>query len=845
VQRTATQSRIPQYEYDVGIVDLMAGALDGVRVLDLSRGTAGPMTGMMLADQGADVIRIAPPGGDGFEDLPGYAVWNRGKRRLTMDLKDAATRDSLIEMARDADVLLESYHPGVTTRLGIEYETIAAVNPRLVYASITGYGRGTPDADRPGIEWLVTARCGMQWDQRSYYGTRMEHIMGIDATESSFPVPPGVEQTGNREGPIFLAVPWASIGAVLVASAGISAALYVRERTGMGQLFETSLVQSAILQNAMGWQRVERMHPSYRLWYFDRRAPKGIFETSDGRWLHQWAPFEHEFIRKNAAHAATGSDEVVNVTGRPQMGSGSGYEAQVEFQVDQFAETAAAIATLPRDEWVRRFAIAGRAAQPILSPEEGLLDKPLEREGVIIEIDDPVFGRIRQAGHTYRLEAIEQTTIRPRSIVDETAADVLAGWRRQVPEPPATTSAAMPAAPLDGIVVLDFGIAIAGPFGPQVLADLGATVIKVTSLDFPLTDAIYVGSSHGKQAIALDLKHPRGLEVAERLITSADVVHHNMRTGVAERLGIGYEQAKALNDTVIYCHTRGFEQHGPRTSLPGNDQMGNALAGTQHEAGGTYHGSAPIWHTVAMGDTGNGILSVSAVVQALLHRQRTGAGQFVHTSILNTCMLFNTYTFAYPDGSGPDRQRIDAQQYGFSAVRRLYATETDWLCVYLRNDGDWDRLCSAIATTFPSATPLAETERFATAAARSDNDAVLAAELERIFVADTAIRWFAALDALDVPCEIASSSFARELFDDPQMHERGWVISNEHAHLGAVEQVGMPFSFSASPKMNLAGSPVTGQHSRSILAGLGYTDDEIVELIACGAVGDQQTNTAV
>src|SRR5207244_135513 len=168
-----------------------------------------------------------------------------------------------------ADIVLESYRPGVTARLGVDYETLRKRNERLVYCSITGYGRDNQHSDRPGIEWLVTARTGMSWDQRSYYGTRMEHILGTDAQASDFPVPPGAEQTGCREGPIFLAVPWASLGAMFVAITGISSALFVRERTGRGQLVETSLLEGTFPENAMGIQRPERMHPSYRLWYFD------------------------------------------------------------------------------------------------------------------------------------------------------------------------------------------------------------------------------------------------------------------------------------------------------------------------------------------------------------------------------------------------------------------------------------------------------------------------------------------------------------------------------------------------------------------------------------------------
>ena len=325
------------------------------------------------------------------------------------------------------------------------------------------------------------------------------------------------------------------------------------------------------------------------------------------------------------------------------------YEQDVENQVMQFAETARAIASLPRDEWIRRFAVANLSGQPILSPEEGLMDKPLEKEGVIVEVDDYELGRIRQVGHTYGFDGVENPPIRPRNPDTEAPESIIDSWPSS--EKAMSSGGADPEAPLSGVLVLDFGLAIAGPYGAQVLADLGADVIKITTLDFNLTDAIYVGSNHGKRALALNLKDPRGQEVARRLIVKADIVHHNMRRGVAERLGIGYLQVKELNPRIIYCHTRGYEMNGPRTDAPGNDQMGNALGGSEYEAGGTHHGTAPIWHTVSFGDAGNGVLSANACVQALYHREKTGLGQFVHTSILNVAMLFNSYTYVRPDGA--------------------------------------------------------------------------------------------------------------------------------------------------------------------------------------------------
>src|SRR6478735_9029585 len=777
---------------------VMAGILDGVRVVDVTDGIAGPMTTMLFADHGADVVRVERP--DAAAPRAGDVVWQRGKRRVAFDPATPGGREALLDLATCADVLVESFRPAAAAAMGLEHEAFIAVNPRLVHTSITAYGRGTADADRPDIEWLVSARTGQQADQRGWYGTRMDHIMGVDLEEPGFDVPPGADQLGCREGPIFLAVPWAGIACAFLTTAATSAALRVAERTGTGQHVETSLAQAVINMNAMGWQRVATMHPSYRLWYFDRRAPKGVFRASDG-WLHQWAPFEHTFLRANAA----GVDPT---TFEPVVIPWADYETSVRAQAEAFVPTAAAVATRPVDEWVRLGADAGIGLQPIRSAEEALFDEPLEREGVIVELDDPELGPIRQVGHVAGFDGVANPPIQPRAATTVDAAEI--GWapRRAVPTTP------VPDAPLAGVVVLDFGLAIAGPFGAQVLADLGATVIKVTTLGFDLTDAIYVGSSRGKQALAVDLKHPRGQEIAARLIARADVVHHNMRTGVAERLGIGYEQARAINPAIIYCHTRGFERNGPRTHLPGNDQMGHALAGSAYEAGATHHGTAPIWQMCAYGDTGNGVMSAAAVVQALRHRDRTGEGQFVHTSILNVCMLFNSYTYAFPDGSGPARDRLDAEQYGFSDVQRLYETADGWLCLFVTDEAQRHALYDALGS--------------------DDVAATLALK--------DAQHWFDVLDAAGVPCEIASSTYARQLFDDPQMHERGWVATSEHADLGSMEHVAMPFSFSASARRNVAGAPVTGEHSRTVLAEVGYTDEEIDSLLADGVVRQHKSS---
>ena len=181
----------------------MAGVLEGIRVLDLSWGIAGPMATMLLADHGAQVTKIEPPGGDPTRTQLGYRVWQRGKRSAVLDLKEPADLKSFLALAAHADVLVESYAPGVTTKLGIDYATLAKANPRLIYCSITGYGRNNRHSDRPGHDALVAARCGLQWEQRGWPEGAINHMSGVADPFADVDMPMEWLQGAPRAGPLF------------------------------------------------------------------------------------------------------------------------------------------------------------------------------------------------------------------------------------------------------------------------------------------------------------------------------------------------------------------------------------------------------------------------------------------------------------------------------------------------------------------------------------------------------------------------------------------------------------------------------------------------------------------
>src|ERR1700733_4576642 len=204
-------------------------ALEGTRILDLTWGVSGPAGILLLAEHGADVVKVEPPGGDPYRDYPAYRVWNRSRRSVALDLKSPEGKDRFLQLLGTADVLAESFRPGAMAALGLDYESVAERFPQLIYLSIPAYPSGSRHASRPGWDALVQARSGQQY-----------------------------EQPGWRPGPIFLASPLPSIGALYLVPTAILAALHAREQTGRGQRVETSLYQGVLAFTTMLWVHAER-----------------------------------------------------------------------------------------------------------------------------------------------------------------------------------------------------------------------------------------------------------------------------------------------------------------------------------------------------------------------------------------------------------------------------------------------------------------------------------------------------------------------------------------------------------------------------------------------------------
>ena len=807
----------------------MTGVLDGINVLDLTTGVGGPMATMLLADHGARVTKIEPPGGDPGRTsgwtASGAQVWHRSKRSAELDLHDNADRARLQALVLGADVLVHCHEADEETALGLDFATLHALNPRLIVCAITAYGGVAAHAGRPGRDALVAARTGQHYEARGTAGGTLARLGGVEPFLPELEVPEGCETGAHRDGPLVAGVPWLGAATCYQALIAISAALLVRERTGRGQRVGTSMLQGALTTTMGGWQRAA--HPeadNWQSWVVDSRAPKAVFRCADGRWVHQWTPLPSFVLSVSEGDELAATDDTTGVKDAPlRIGVDSAEILLLHHYIPLMAER---FAKFPAEPWVALAAEKKVPLQPIRSPEEALLDPLCVADGCVIEVDDPHLGPVRQVGRVYQLHACPTAAptapVAPGTHNDEVYAE--ADALRASPPVIDRSATPAPAAPLAGVKVLDLGLAVAGPWGTMMLADLGADVIKVNTLhdDYWMATHIAMGCNRGKRSISLNLKDPAAMAVLHRLVEQADVVQHNMRYHAAVRLGVDYESLRAVNPRIVYCHTRGFER-GPREGLPGNDQTGAALAGPDWLDGGLDHdGGIPYWPVVSLGDTGNGFLSTIAMLQALYHRDRTGEGQFVDTSIVYAHLLNASMSWVTADGTRQgDRPSLDAMQLGFTAAHRMYETADGWLVVAATADHEAERLASVLGV--------------ASVGDPSDEDAAFDA-LAATFATKPATEWFARLDAAGVPCEVSDPDYVLGVFDDPELVERGWVTSQPHPVLGRLDTLGLLFDLSETPGVVQRGPFMVGQHSREIMRELGYSDEEIAQLALDGVL---------
>ena len=393
--------------------------------------------------------------------------------------------------------------------------------------------------------------------------------------------------------------------------------------------------------------------------------------------------------------------------------------------------------------------------------------------------------------------------------------------------------------PLEGIRVLDLSAMLSGPWAADILGDQGADVVKVEP---PGTGdhvralrnraqglaSMFVNINRSKRSITLNLKSPAGVATLRSLVGTADVLVQNFRPGVVDRLGIGYEALREVNPGLVYLSISGFGESGPYTERRVYDPVVQALSGLTTVQAGSDTERPKLIRTV-LPDKLTAMAGAQAVCAALVARGRTGEGQHVRLSMLDTVLSFlwasdmNAYTFA--------DQPVEPEKAA-SFIDLIYSTADGYITVSTMKDAEWRAFCTAADRP-----DLLADERFDTAAKRDDNVNERLAAIQEVLLTRPAAEWLELLPEHDVPCAPALRRF--ELLDHPQVLASETIIETEHPVAGRLRQARPAPRFSGTPVGPPRGAPMLGQHNGQVLAELGLSPEQITGLIEAGVIGDE------
>lgn len=789
--------------------------LAGLRVVEYATAVAGPLCARILADLGAEVVKVEPPGGDpvrSWGPFPGdrpdpeasgnFAFLNAGKQAAVADLADAAERERLHGLLADADVFVDGLAPGEVQSWGLDAGSLLDRHPGLVVVSVTPHGRSGPWADAPGTDLTAAALSSL--------------CLGLGEPD--------------RE-PLRLPYDQVEVQAALHAVAAVLCALRERDRSGLGQAIDVAAAQVAgycvggmhLVTAKVGgrWRRGGRLQVG-------TIYPTGFFECADGyvciasQTPKQWGKFlrvmgDPDWAAPEAARRTTGLGPDPALVDGP-------------FRAWMAQRTRAEVVDLAIAEDITLGAV--------MTPAELLEDKHLDDRNAWVELAvGAARVRVARPGLILHRSPLsvghEAPPLRVASAGNLPAATGPATPTTQGP-PPAAGGERRP--PLEGVRVLDFTWNWAGPMATQLLADMGADVIRVETAKrqdlmrlLDMTSWFFCHNNRSKRSLAVNVAHPDGLDVVYRLLPAVDVVVDNFTPGVMERNRLDYESLRAVKADIISVSMSIAGQTGPLRGMRGFAAMGTGFAGLERLVG-YEDGTATGLMSFGLGDVTLAIHATIGALAALRHRERTGEGQLVDVSMIEAVLggLPDPVLDVQLGGRQPGPQGNRHRAHVPHGVFRC-AGDDRFVALAVRHTGEWQRLCRILgrddwAADESLASPTGRRRR------EGDIDAAIAgwcATRQRDEVV-------AILRAAAVP--VAPLLQLPERDGDPHFVERGFVVDHD-AGFDRCRVYATPWRFSATPPAVRRPTPVLGEHTGEVLRELaGLSDAEITRLSEAGVL---------
>ena len=787
--------------------------LSGFRIIEVA-GQPGVFAGRLLADLGAEVVRIEPPDGGRLrslgpflDDQPGveagfqHQAFNAGKRSVVVDLETSTGRSAFLELLATADGLIDSGRPELPTTPDLDGRRIRSANPRLIRVTISPFGRTGPWANRLGSDLIASAAGGL-----SFVSGESER--------------PPIQAAGD------VCYKLASLAACTAMLAGLHG--------GGGLHFDIST------QECTAFATLQTASPSYYRWHNLSPGRNTAYEfpvvrCRDDRWAvirarpDQW-PKLREWALEHGLPVQAKAEEWREAT-RAKLAS---------FRLGEAADLVEALGRFyDRDQFLAVGRLRGLMGLPLMSFRDMRENEQLAAIGEFVKVHHPEFGVLRMPKSPFAgMASVEP--LRPAPLLGADTAIILSSLPAKPGEGPRTNLQL----PLAGLRVLEISWVLAGPLGCRILANLGAEVIKVESesrMDSirgsvapPSGPTLTAGgwfndANTGKLSATINTKSLDGRDLLRRLAAKCDIVIDNLRPGVVERMGADYSELRELNPGIIVAHMAGAGRSGPWANFATFGNMITGASGLNAISG--WEGAPPTGLGVAFADFVSPSLVASAVVAAVIERGRTGIGQEIDMSQLPGMISLMSSEWMRYDRTGrqePRRQNRDPNYCPHGVFPAAGADE--WIAIAVEAS-QFEAFAQAIGE--PS---LATDSRFATHQARKANEDALDGIVSKWTVARD--RWAAAdlLQAASVPAA-AVESIADQLESDPQMVGRFEVVHQPADPGLAITVHGEPIRI-VDRDNPLRRSPALGEHNAYVFRDLlGIDEDEFVRLLEAGTIG--------